>query len=249
MTMSTGGLMNPLSIHAEWQPRYRMPPGAKQGPANLAQAYGIQETISAGLGAIGGWRICRAGSEVNRACAPLPLSSLRPEPARLLTGEAASVRLKAGICFRVGKSLADYDAPYTREEVLAAITSCHPSVDVLQPPLGDFNGDLSSVADGCAHDQLIYGRPTPAWWEVNISQIPLSVFQGGRRTFSGVAGPAEDAVSLLQWLANRGARWGGGLMVSQLAAIDLAAPEIVIRADQPARIVLGWLGAITLRFA
>ncbi|MGH7154949.1 MAG: hypothetical protein ACREF3_13570, partial [Acetobacteraceae bacterium] len=215
----------------------------------LAQAYGIQESISSGLGAIGGWRICQAGSQAKRACAPLPLASLRPEPARLVIGEAASVRLKAGICFRVGRSLADYDAPYTREQVLAAIASCHPAVDVLQPPIAALEGDLPSVADGCAHDQLVYGRPTPAWWEVNISQIPVSIFQGGRRTFSVVTGPAEDAVSLLQWLANQGTRWSGGLMVSQLATIDLATPEIVIRPDQPARIVLGWLGAITLRFA
>jgi len=132
--------------------------------------------------------------------------------------------------------------------VLGAIASCHPAVDVLRPPVADPGNPLSAIADGCAHDQLIYGRPSSAYWKLDIGHVPISVFQGGKRTFSGSAGASEDAIGFLQWLANQGSHWGGGLMVSQLVMIDLAAPEIRIRTDQPARVVLGWLGAITLRF-
>lgn len=243
--------MGQVADSQAWRPRHGGPLNTREAlqPANLAQAYGIQEEVSTGLGAIGGWRLCRAGSETKRACAPLPLASLRPEPARLAIGETGSVRLKAGICFRVAKNLPDYGAPYTRQQVLAAIASCHPAVDVLRPRITSSGEVLSSIADGCAHEQLIYGRPTPAWWEINVGHIPVSVFQGGRRTFSAVAGLEDDAISLLQWLANQGSHWGGGLMVSQLVTLDLSLPEILIQADQPARIVLGWLGAITLRFA
>lgn len=216
-------------------------------PRNLAQAYGIQEAVSTELGAIGGWRICQPHSETGRACAPLALSTLRPEPASVKAREGVPVHLRPGICFRLGANLPDYDAPYTRTQVLGAIESCHPAVDVLQPRTPNPKDALWAIADACGHRQLVYGRPASACWE--SGDVPISIFQSGKRTLSRTAHATEDAVDLLQWLANEGSRWGGGLMVGQMVTIDLDAGEIEIATDQPARIVLGWLGAITLRFA
>jgi hypothetical protein len=40
----------------------------------------------------------------------------------------------------------------------------------------------------------------------------------------------------------------GGLMVGQWMAVDLGAGDIRIRTEQPARVVMGGLGAVNLRF-
>ena len=72
--------------------------------------------------------------------------------------------------------------------------------------------------------------------------------QDGQRVFSEAVAAAEDAVELLQWLANEGAHWGEGLAVRQWVAIGLTSAEIRVSTDRPARIVVGSLGPIDLRF-
>lgn len=229
---------------------------AELRPANLAQAYAIQESVSIGLGTTGGWRVCQPGADGRPACAPLPLGSLHVEPARLAAPDAAMVRVKPGLCFRMGVSLPDYGAPYSREQVRAAVASCHPAIDVLQARFAEGNA-LSAIADSCGHWQLVYGQPTTVAWDLGACPIPISVFRGGRsgkRSLSRLTRPVGDALGLLQWLvnsgarSNNGARWGGGVMVGQMVTIDLATEELRLPTDRSAHIVLGWLGGVTLRF-
>lgn len=233
------------------------PEAAEFRPANLAQAYAIQETVSIGLGTTGGWRVCQPGPDGRTACAPLPLGSLHVEPARLAMPDAALVRVKPGLCFRIGVSLPDYDAPYSREQVRAAVASCHPAIDVLQERFAGSGDTLSAIADSCGHWQLVYGQPTTVAWDLGACPIPISVFRGGRsgkRSLSRLTRPVGDALALLQWLANYGARssnaacGSGGVMVGQMVTIDLATEELRLPTDRSAHIVLGWLGGVTLRF-
>ena len=233
---------NPVDLPARLPDKLR--------PGNLAQAYGVQQAVSTRLGAIGGWRICRSDSEPRCACAPLPLASVRPAPAHVITAGEVSARVEAELCFHVGRNLPDYDAPYTREQILAAIESRHPGVAVLNTHFTDPDAldRLTTVADGCGHRYLVYGQAAPDWSAFNPDHVAISVLQGGRRGFSRVATPPDDAVALLQWQANEGSRWAGGLMVGQWVAIGVEAGEIRIRTDQPARVVMGGLGAGNLRF-
>ena len=82
-------------------------------PGNLAHAYGIQQAVSQGLGAIGGWTIWRSVALNSLVCAPLPLASIHPSPTCLASGHWTYRRLVPRICFRLGTCLPDYDAPAT----------------------------------------------------------------------------------------------------------------------------------------
>ncbi|MGH3267127.1 MAG: hypothetical protein ACRDNS_34670, partial [Trebonia sp.] len=77
----------------------------------------------------------------------------------------------------------------------------------------------------------------------------ISIMQGGERVFAEPVAAAGDAVALLKWLANHGARWGEGLAVGQWVAIGLTAGEIRVATGSPVRVVVGSLGSIDLRFA
>jgi 2-keto-4-pentenoate hydratase len=236
-------------IRAAWRnPLPQLRPELR--PRNLVQAYGVQQAVSTRFGAIGGWRICRAQPVASRACAPLPLASIRPAPAHVITAGDVTARLEAELCFRVGSNLPDYDAPYTREQILAAIQTCHPGVTVLNTHFidADPTDPLTAVADGCGHRYLVYGQAAPDRYAFNLDPVTISVLQGGRQVFSCIATPPDDVVAALQWLANEGSRWAGGLSVGQWVAVDLEVGEIRIRTDQPARVVMGGLGAVDLRF-
>lgn len=120
---------------------------------------------AAGSGAVGGWQIWRPPVREELVCAPVPLASIRPPPTRLAMNGEVRVRRRAEICFRFGRSLPDYDAPYTREQIRAPIESCHPAVAALQPPPTDPgpSDPTTDVATGCGHWLLIYGKPSPGW--------------------------------------------------------------------------------------
>lgn len=219
-------------------------------PRNLAQAYGIQEAVSGELGAIGGWQICKPPAEAELACAPLPLASIRPAPARVPKSGDATVSLSTEICFRLGRSLPDYDAPYTRDQVRAAIESCHPAVAVLRPrPIDPGLSDaLTAIANSCGHWRLVHGKPAPDWPRLVTGPIAINVLQTGVPAFPHDVDWTEDPIGLLQWLANRGARWAGGLTVGQWVAIGLGGGELEIRTDRPVCIIVGSLGSIDLQF-
>lgn len=225
--------------------------GGDLRPANLAQAYGIQQAVSRERGAIGGWRICHPVSETKCACAPLPIATIRPTPARIVVDGEPEVRLEPQLCFRIGRNLPDYDAPYTRAQVLAAIESCHPGVAVLNPRGAGASAQdpLAAIAESCGYRALVYGRALPEWPTIGVDCARISVMQGGQLVFSEPAAGMTDAAELLQWLANHGARWGEGLAVRQWVAIGLAAGEMRVATDNPVRVVLGSLGSVDLRFA
>jgi len=267
------------AIVDEWHEPMLRVPAVPYGfrPKDLGQAYEVQATVSRSFGAIGGWRICRPDTQVSRACAPLPLASIRPAPTRLGTELGSHARLQPELCFRLQRDLPDYDAPYSREQVRAAIGSLHPGVVVLHSGASNHCSldPLNAIAHSCDQRYLIYGAEVANWAEIDTRDIMVSVLQNGMRTQSSgesaVAGwlggqdllwghspqPAapsalggtDDPIELVRWLANEGARWAGGLAVGQWVAVGLGIEEIRVPADAPARVVFGSLGAISLQFA
>lgn len=267
------------AIAAAWhEPALRVP-AVPRGfrPKDLGQAYAVQAAVSRRFGAIGGWRICCPDTLVGRACAPLPVASIRPAPARLTTDFGSDARIQPEICFRLQRDLPDYDAPYSRDQVLAAIGSVHPGVAMLHPGAGNHGSldPLNAIAHSCDQRCLICGVAAPDWHRIDMREIMISVLQNGRRTQtdsgSGVTswlekqgllwarnarpasaealGGADDPIELVRWLANEGSRWAGGLGVGQWIAVSLGIDEIRIPTDAPARIVFGGLGSINLQFA
>lgn len=220
-------------------------------PADLIPADGVPKAMSGQFGAIGGWRVWRPGVHGIQACTPLPLANIWPAPTRMLMDGDPLARLDTAVCFRISGNLRGYGAPYTRERVLAAIESCHPAIAVLDRHYPEPNppDPLTAAADGCGYRYLVYGRALPAWPTIGIECVTVTALQGGSRVFSHPAGLVDDPVWLLQWLANEGARWGGGLLVGQWVAIGLGAGEIRIPTRHPARIVVGSLGSVDVRFS
>lgn len=246
-------------------------------PKDLGHAYEVQAAVSRAFGAIGGWRVCRPDTQVSRACAPLPLAGIRPALARLTMDYGSEAHLLPEICFRLQRDLPDYDAPYSRAQVLAAIGSVHPGVIMLHPGARSHCDldPLNAIAHGCDQRYLIYGAAVPDWSWMDMQDVMVSVLQNGRRTHpnggprrrnwlsrSGLfgahntrptvprsIGAADDPIELVHWLANEGARWAGGLAVGQWVAVGLGIDAIRIPAHTAARIVFGGLGAISLQFA
>ncbi len=220
-------------------------------PGNLAHAYAIQEAVSRELGAIGGWRICVAEPAAPLTCAPLPLATIHPGSIRLTAGGPDLVRAQPVLCLRVGRTLPDYDAPFTHQQTIDAIETASLGAEILEPHLGRMidTDRLAAIADSCGHAALVHGRSVRGWCNTTAIGLVITTTAGRKRTIvrrsAGIANVGEK----LQWLANDGARWGGGLQVGQLIVIALQTAELRVVPGMSVQLAADGLGTAEIRVA
>ncbi|MGH7066518.1 MAG: hypothetical protein ACREFO_10770 [Acetobacteraceae bacterium] len=235
-------------------------------PKNVGDAYGIQQAVSRELGPVGGWRICAAEPVARLAAAPLPLAMFQPEPALLAPSGTGTLRVLPALALELGRSLPAYDAPFGEGEIIGAIGSTRPVALVLDPggrqPASEAQppDPLTAIAGSCGHSAVIYGRGVPGLPQVrsvalSVTSIGPARLIGRRRSTSEI-GPVAigDFIAPLQWLANFGAGFPGGLMVTQggltvrqMVVMALTANAIPIAPGASIEISFGELGKITLR--
>jgi 2-keto-4-pentenoate hydratase len=114
----------------------------------------------------------------------------------------------------LGADLPPRETAYSREEVIAAIASMHPAIEILETALlnPDEAQKLTSLADMAMHGGFVYGDPVPSWQNIDFAKESVSLAVDGavrvERTGSNTSG---DLMRLLPWLANEGASRTEGL--------------------------------------
>jgi 2-keto-4-pentenoate hydratase len=186
-------------------------------PHTEADAYAIQRLTMAALGPIGGWKVGAAGPDAPPSCAPMPLAGLLPAPATL-PGHAFTTRdIESEIAFRLTADLPSRATPYTREDVLGAIGSCFPGIEVLQSRFAEPASvdPLSHLADMIRHGAYVEGSPIGQWQDRDFASVSVTqTIDGAARRRQG--NPAGDMIRLVVWLADVGAVWAGGLRAGQI---------------------------------
>ena len=187
-------------------------------PLDMTEVYYVQDAIAAAFGPIGGWKIGAATPDATPVFGPMPAAWIAPSGS-LLTGPRWRYRgVEAEIAFLVGKDLPPRTEPYSREEALAAIASCHPAIEVLESAFIDpmQATKLAFLADLQMHGGFIYGPAFEAWrtFDFNSEKVTLTIDGVIRveRTGSNTSG---DLLKLIPWLANEGAPRTGGLRAGQ----------------------------------
>ncbi len=190
-------------------------------PATEADAYEIQRLTMAQLGPIGGWKVGAAGPDAPPNCAPMPKSGLHTGPTQLPNEDFTTRDIESEIAVVLRHDLPSRPTPYTRADIIAAIASCHPGIEVVQsrfadPPAIDA---LSHLADLVRHGAYVLGPAIPDWQRIDFSHVEIcqtiaapAVSHEIRRT----GNPAGDMMRLLLWLANEGATWAGGLHAGEV---------------------------------
>jgi 2-keto-4-pentenoate hydratase len=187
-------------------------------PTSLEEAYFVQDKLSLVYGEVGGWKVGAPTADATPMFAPMPLAWIASDDA-LLRGENHRYRgLEAEIAFLMGQDLPPREAAYSRDEVVAAIASCHPAIEVLESGLADPRqaSRLSMIADLQMHGGFVFGPAYADWRSVDFSTERVTLAIDGvvraDRTGSNTSG---DLMRLLPWLANEGAARTGGLKAGQ----------------------------------
>ena len=186
-------------------------------PVTLEEAYFVQDRLALAYGEIGGWKVGAPTADATPMFAPMPWAWIASNHARL-GGKHRFRGLEAEIAFLMGKDLPPREKAYSRDEVVAAIASCHPAIEVIESGLVDPTKatKLSMIADLQMHGAFVYGAAVADWQRIDFSKEHVTLAVDGvvrvERTGSNTAG---DLMRLLPWLANEGAARTGGLKAGQ----------------------------------
>jgi 2-keto-4-pentenoate hydratase len=219
-------------------------------PLNMDEVYFVQDTIATAFGPIGGWKIGAPTPEATPIFAPMPLAWIAASGTTLHTHRYRG--LEAEIAFLVGEDLPPRATPYTRAEVLAAMASCHPAIEVLESAFFDptVAAKFASLADLQMHGGFIYGPAFDGWksLDFNIEHVVLSVDSVVRveRTGSNTSG---DLLKLLPYLANEGAARTGGLRKGQWITTGSWTGNTLANKDSRVDVEFTAAGRVELHFA
>ena len=218
-------------------------------PQTEAEAYAVQHAVAETLGPIGGWKVGAGGADAQPSAAPLPASVIMAAPARL--PPAYSDRLvEAEIAFRIARDLPPRDAAYSRAEVLAAISSCHPVVEVVQWRVeeGVAAAPNLKLADNLGHGGLVVGEAVPNWQASDFTALQVTQEIAGQAPKQGKGNPAGDMIRLIAWLADEGAVWAGGLKAGQIVTCGSWTGITEAAAEAQVVVTFDGLAPVTLTF-
>jgi 2-keto-4-pentenoate hydratase len=183
-------------------------------PADRARVYAIQAKAAAGV-EIGGWKVGAAGPDKPCNCSPMPSAGIKPSPAVLGAGLLRGI--EAEVAFRVAYDLPPRSTRYARADVIAALATAHPAIEILEsafidPDAVDFE---SNLADSLMHGGFVFGPGRADWHELDFPNISVTQVIGDTQPLVRTGNPAGDMIRLVEWLANEGSVWAGGLKAGQ----------------------------------
>jgi 2-keto-4-pentenoate hydratase len=221
-------------------------------PTDIPEVYFVQNLVAAAFGPIGGWKIGAPNPEATPLFGPMPAAWMAPTNSTLSGPRWEYRGLEAEIAFLVGEDLPPRATPYTREETIAAMASCHPVIEELETAFIDPTAvqRLTMFADLQLHGGFVFGPAFPNWKSVdfNTEHVTLSVDGVVRvdRTGSNTSG---DLLKLLPFLANEGASRTGGLRKGQWITTGSWTGNTLASAGSSVDVTFSTVGNVSFRFA
>jgi 2-keto-4-pentenoate hydratase len=226
-----------------------LPPECR--PADKDAAYAIHDATMRELGAIGGWKVGAAGPEAEPGCAPLPADLFFASPARLPAAKFGLLGVETEVAFRMGRDLPKRATPYSRDEVLAAVASVHPAIELVDSRFADMKAQdpLSLLADLQSNAGFVYGPARTHDLAIDQTRQPVKQMFDGVATAERVGGNvAGDVLRLLVWLANHLAGRGLGLTAGQFVTTGSCTGMMFTKPGSHVRSELPGLGVVEVTF-
>jgi 2-keto-4-pentenoate hydratase len=235
-------------------------PDAFPVPATMDEAYAVQARVTALAGdTMLGFKIGSTSSEAQKllgtdrpGSGPLLARFCHDSPARVTLAAAQMPAVEGEFAYRFGKDLAPRVEPYSREEVLAAVSAVAGAVEIVGSRYAGGlagKGRFRITADGGANIAFVAGRwhtTTPAR---DVRQHAVAMRINGKLHGHGTGSRAlGDPLDVLVWLAHqqqktdRGVRAGDIVTTGTCTGVDRVMPGDRITSD------FGDLGTVEIQF-
>ncbi len=189
-----------------------LPPACR--PSTRQEGYRIQaEVARLSKQKVFGWKIA-ATSKAGQAHIGVdgPLAGRLLEKRVFASGQGVSLAhnsmgvIEAEFAFRMGRDLPPRKKPYSIDEVIEAVASMHPAIEIPDSRYRDFvsAGAAQLIADNACASYFVLGPATATAWQARkLPQHPVTVYVNGKVARQGrgdnVLGDPRIA---LTWIAN-----------------------------------------------
>ncbi len=233
---------------------------AAERPQTRAEGYAIQAEVERiSRAKLFGWKIA-ATSEAGQKHinVPGPMAGRILQETLIADGGTASMAgnemrvAEPEFAFRMRIDLPPRPAPYSLAEVLDAVDTLHPAIEIPDSRFADFisAGEAQLVADNaCAH-LFVLGEATTADWRALdlVEERPVIKLRGKRYVGHG-RNVLGDPRAALAWLANELRSLGITLRAGEVVTTGTCHPPLPIQSGDRMEADFGVLGKVSVGFA
>ncbi|WP_034296688.1 2-keto-4-pentenoate hydratase [Herbaspirillum sp. RV1423] len=222
-------------------------------PADAEEAYAVQDLVSQALGPVGGWKVGAKAPGAQPSCAPMPAQFVFAAPYHffdLLT--AGSRGIEVEIALRMKHDLPPRSRPYTQEEVVAAVATVHPAIELVSSRYTDYpaRDPLAGLADALSNCAFIYGPGRSDLGQIDQSIQHAELYFNGLEVARTVGGnPVVDIWPLAVWLANHVGARCGGLKAGQFITTGSCTGLLFAEKGSSVNALLENIGKVDISFA
>jgi 2-keto-4-pentenoate hydratase len=228
-------------------------------PRSRTEAYAVQAALANfSADKLFGWKIA-ATSEAGQRHINVagPLAGRIFKETVLAEGGTAPMRgnemrvAEPEFAFRMGKDLHPRPTPFEVAEVLDAVATLHPAIEIPDSRFADFviAGEAQLIADNaCAH-LFVLGAPTTANWRARdlIEERPRITLRGQHYIGHGKNVLGDPRVALT-WLANELRELGLTLKAGEVVTTGTCHPPLPIQSGDRMEADFGALGKVSVGF-
>ena len=249
-------------IWQHWQERRHLanlPPALR--PATRAAGYAIQACYEQRSAApLYGWKIAAtslAGQQHIAVDGPLAgrilAERVLPSGGTIdLSGNQMRV-VEGEFAFRMARDLPPRAAPYTHAEVLGAIATLHPAIEVPDSRFQPFEaaGAAQLIADNACADWLVVGSAAPDTWRGLdlVTHAVTAQIKGGAQFEGSGVNVLGDPLVALTWIANELSGIGVTLKKDQLVTTGTCFKPFAVQPGDVVEIDFGVIGRVAVAFA
>ncbi|MBM7852281.1 2-keto-4-pentenoate hydratase [Methylopila capsulata] len=222
---------------------------ADLAPTDEAEAMAMHYAGVAAIGPIVGWKVGAPTPEAEPGQGALTASTIHESPAALPASALKLWAVEAEIAVRLGRDLPARETPYSREEVLAAVATWHPAIEVLDTAFERWSEQpaLWRMADRQSHGLLILGPASSEPPPGPLDRAPVRLEIDGETIFEHEGGnTGGDPTRLLVALANRLRQGPNRLKARDVVTTGSATPFRQAGAGQTVTASFAGLGSATL---
>ena len=248
------------TLHDHWQAGTKISRlDDRLRPRDRIEAYAIQAALENFSSAnLFGWKIAatsEAGQKHINVAGPMAgrilAETVIPDGGTAsMAGNAMRVA-EPEFAFRMGVDLPPRAMPYTVQQVLDAVDTLHPAIEIPDSRFADFvsAGEAQLIADNaCAHLFVLGPAATADWRSMDlVEERPVITMRGEKFTGHG-RNVLGDPRLALTWLANELRQLGVTLRAGQIVTTGTCHPPLPIQSGDFCAADFGSLGKVSVGF-
>ena len=231
-----------------------LPPACR--PDSVTGAYDIQNRFVELIGSPVGYKIAFTNREIQQrlgvsepAAGRLIEGRVFDSPASVDVSRLFRIGIESEFAFRIARDLPGIQAPFARDEVVAAVDALVPAIEIVDTRFVDWAncGALQAIADNVFGSHWIGGTPIADWRDLDLAAAEVVAIVNGEEAARGTgANVLDHPLDALTWLANDLASRGLGLQAGQVVTTGSCTDIVMARIGDTVTADFGNLGQVSV---